>query len=343
MLRATKNGDDRKFSRYADFVYGKPDESDVSYVVKHVQDLVEVNLGSEIGAKKDAAARLKSMFENLSTDIDEGVDKSVLPEGEVIEGKLSGVEEAVTVFEEGLVELGAEDWTVVVDSKKGITSFSANQEHKQIPVPSEEALATRAISRKEFMGIVKHELMHVERRVNGERSSLQLLGLGLDRYLRGEEGVTTYVEQLVTGAKDFAGIPRYLSIALAKGLGGKKRDFRQTYEIMKDYRLLTASEKDIAEEKFLTTAYNDCIRIFRGTSCSTPGAVYPKDMAYFGNRDIWTLVSKNSDVVHQFSIGKYDPNNSEHIALLTQLGILDEDLDYLEREESTGSAEAKVG
>lgn len=184
--------------------------------------------------------------------------------------------------------------------------------------------------------MVAHEIgTHVARRTNGERSKLQLLGLGLDRYIRAEEGIATYNQQLVEGAKEFAGVPRYLSVAVAKGVDGTPRDFRETFEVIKDYRLLSSIKKntDAAAE----TAYNDCVRIFRGTTCNTPGAIYPKDMAYFGNRAIWALVNKYSNAVEYFSIGKYDPTNEEHVALLSQLGILDEDLDELEKEESEQS------
>ena len=99
---------------------------------------------------------------------------------------------------------------------------------------------------------------------------------------------------------------------------------------MSDYRLLSSPGKDVTPEQAREVAYNDCVRIFRGATCDTPGAVYPKDMSYFGNRAIWTLVSENSEVVNTFSVGKYDPNNQEHIALLSQLGILDSDLEELE-------------
>lgn len=101
---------------------------------------------------------------------------------------------------------------------------------------------------------------------------------------------------------------------------------------MKQYRLVNAVNKDITEERAAELAYDDCVRIFRGTTGSTPGAIYPKDKAYFSNRAIWQLVENDSDAVHSFSIGKYDPNNSAHIALLSELGILDKELDQVEKE-----------
>ena len=329
MLKATQAGNDRRFSRYADFIYGKPETEDIGYVVEHVKELIENNLDSSDPTKAEAAQRLHAIF-SKSIPNGEGVDKSILPEGEDIPGKLESVDEAVTMFEEALQEIDATDWEVVVDTESGISNFSVSQEHKVVRVPAEDKLRARNISKKKLKGLIEHEIKtHVARRSNGERSRLQLLGLGLDRYLKAEEGIATYNEQQVTGAKEFAGVPRFLSIALAKGLTGEQLDFRRTHEIMSDYRLL--AKKDTTTAVAAATAYNDCMRIFRGTTCKTPGAVYPKDMSYFGNRSIWTLVSENSDVVETFTIGKYDPNNSEHIAILTQLGILEEDLKDLEK------------
>lgn len=351
MLRATKNGDDRKFSRYADFIYGKPEAGDVGYVVEHVKELIANNEESEDKEKQAAAQRLSEIFSDISIETGEGADKSILPDGQDIPGKLESADEAVRAFEEALQEIGATDWKVEVDdpafeardfgeflivsdTSKGLTNFSVSQEHKVVRIPAEQKLLARNISKKKLKGLLEHEIKtHVARRSNGERSKLQLLGLGLDRYLKAEEGVATYAEQQVTGASEFAGIPRFLSIALAKGIEGQPLDFRRTHKVMTDYRLLSSPKKDVTLEQAAATAYNDCIRIFRGTTCGTPGAVYPKDMSYFGNRAIWTLVSENSDAVETFTVGKYDPNNSEHVALLTQLGILDSDLEQLEKEE----------
>ena len=332
MLRATSRGDDRKFSRYADFIYGKPTAADLGYIIQHVKSLVSEHLDSQQAEKKQAALRLAEIFNQLEIEPSAGADTSVLPEGQDIPGSVKSVDEAVEAFTLALQEIGADDWTVVVDSKTGISDFSVSQEHKVVRVPSEEKLLARNMSNKKLQALIAHEIKtHVVRRRNGERSKLQLLGLGLDRYLKAEEGISTYAEQQITGAKEFAGIPRYLSVAIAKGVGGKMLDFRDTHQIMTDYRFLSSPKEDETLMKAQAVAYDDCVRIFRGTTCSTPGAVYPKDMAYFGNRDIWTLVSKNSDVVETFAIGKYDLNNNEHVALLTQLGILDQDLDQLEK------------
>lgn len=61
---------------------------------------------------------------------------------------VENIEEAVTAFGAALADLKADDWSVVVDNEKGISSFSVNQEHKIVRVPSEDELKKR-LSQKE--------------------------------------------------------------------------------------------------------------------------------------------------------------------------------------------------
>tara|TARA_B100000745_G_scaffold300452_1_gene254528 strand:- start:1238 stop:2383 length:1146 start_codon:yes stop_codon:yes gene_type:complete len=275
MLRATKNGDDRKFSRYADFIYGKPASGDIGYVVEHVKSLVVQHVESENTNKQQAALRLQEIFEGLSQSSGDGVEKSILPGGEDIPGKLESVDEAVLAFEEALQEIDATDWQVVVDSESGISNFSVSQEYKVVRIPSEEKLMSRNISKKKLKGLIEHEIKtHVARRSNGERSRLQLLGLGLDRYLKAEEGIAAYAEQQVTGATEFAGVPRFLSIALAKGLGGEMLDFRQTHTIMSDYRFLSSSKNDVKPEQARVTESTSCNTTHHEFDCIVHSPVY---------------------------------------------------------------------
>jgi len=78
-------------------------------------------------------------------------------------------------------------------------------------------------------------------------------------------------------------------------------------------------------------AYNDCVRIFHGTSCKNPGNCLTKDIVYReGNIGVWNVVKNNPEEIKRFSVGKYDPTNPRHIWILEQLGITDEDLADLE-------------
>ena len=248
----------------------------------------------------------------------------IVSDSELVENQ----EEAIDVIKLALKELEIEeDWVVLVDEKSSAGNFRVAQEFKEVRVPSTENITRRKMSRNRLAGLVAHEIhTHVARRVNGERSKLMLLGFGLDRYVKGEEGVATYKEQQITGAKEFAGVPYYLAIAAAKGFDGVPRDFRDTFEFMKLYY----SGKGVNDPN--TSAWNTCVRIFRGTTCETPGAVFTKDLAYLaGNREVWTLVKNDENVVQKFSVGKYDPSREDHVAFLLQLGITEDDLAEVEK------------
>ncbi len=81
----------------------------------------------------------------------------------------------------------------------------------------------------------------MSRRLNGERSKLQLLGLGLDRYEKGEEGIATMREGVLDNEMgDSVGMVSHLAISLAYGLDGVPRNFREVYEIMEKYLYLRA-------------------------------------------------------------------------------------------------------
>ena len=182
--------------------------------------------------------------------------------------------------------------------------------------------------------LIEHEIgTHVARREKGERTKLKLLGLGLDRYLKGEEGIATYQEQKIEGANDFSGFDGHFAISLASGIDGKKRNFREVFDILKNYYFIKSKKQTTegAWESAENSAWSRCIRTFRGTSCQTPGACFTRDIAYReGNIGVWNVIKNNPEEIKRFSVGKYDPGNPRHIWILEQLNITDEDLNKLE-------------
>jgi hypothetical protein len=126
-----------------------------------------------------------------------------------------------------------------------------------------------------------------------------------------------------------------LSISLALGLDGRPRDFRGVYEIMEKLHyfenIVEGKAPDEALTKAQTKAWAGTLRTFRGTDCSTPGVCFTKDIIYReGNISVWDIVKAKPEEMLRFSIGKYDPANSRHIAVLEQLGITDADLQQLQ-------------
>lgn len=323
MLRAASASDYRRFSRYSDFIHGRPNHENTTYVCDAIQhDMLSRKPNTE--EQTEAINQILSLVDGYQFALGD-VDRSVLPEVEKDSEKIGSAEEAAEVLQNALRGIEADNWQVLVDSENGISNFSVSQEHELVRVPATDKIQKRGLTATKLQGLVEHEInTHVARRVNGERSKLQLLGLGLDRYVAGEEGVATYREQQVTGAEEFAGVPYYFALSLAKGYDGQKRDFRGVFEVMKLY--YTAKGAKDAE----TSAWNSCVRIFRGTTCKTPGTVFAKDLAYLsGNKAVWNLVSRDSDAVMTFNVGKFDPTREDHVALLSQIAIIDSDLEDL--------------
>ncbi len=236
-------------------------------------------------------------------------------------------EEIKQVFAESLESLKAEGWEAVIDTSSK-TRISVDQEEKKVKIPSE-----RKLGRDKLRALIAHELgTHVTRRVNGERSRLMILGLGLDRYERGEEGIATMREQAIAGkVEEFAGLEPHFAIGLAVGLDGNPRNFRTVYSVLEKYfqlkGLLGGKEQGAALLSAKTNAWNMAVRTFRGTDCKTTGVCFTKDIVYReGNMVVWDVIRDRPEEMMRFSVGKYDPANERHIWILNTLGISDEDL-----------------
>lgn len=333
MLRATKNGDDRKFARYSRFIYGNPEQDIFNKSLADIKGAIEQGFKSDDIRILFAAKRLEENI-NLETAGEYFNERNFLPvKKRVIDNPYEKKErefsayEIAEAFKEALKELKIEGWNVVVD--KNFANISASQEKKILKVPE-----NRKLKEINLKGLIAHEIgTHILRRENGEKSKLMLLGLGLDRHINGEEGISTYNQQKIEGADDFAGFNGHLAISLACGLDGKKRDFRDVFNIIRDYVFISSKNKDKQKTwgNAKNTSWNICVRTFRGTSCDSPGACLTRDIVYReGNVGVWNLVNENSNEIRRFSVGRYDPTNSRHIWILEQLGITDEDLETLD-------------
>lgn len=324
LVAATLIGNDEAFTRYSDFIYGDLLPADIQYVASVFRNKVKWGL-EQSGAIKVAAHKLETEIEGLPVCSSWGPQADILPsltDGLAEEYFSQG--EAVAVLTAALKKIGANDWRVVIDNS-GSPFFSVSQETKSVQVPTVEQLAQRQLSRKYLLGLVAHEIeTHVKRRQAGDCSKLRLLGLGLDRNLRAEEGIATYREQQVTGAHEFAGFRLYLIILAARGIIGKPKNFRQTYDFLLNYLTLSNPKQTPLSRQIQT--YHQCLRVFRGTTGFTPGAIFTKDASYFGNRSIYTLLAKYPALAEYFDIGKYDPGNDTHVTLLQQLGLLPENI-----------------
>jgi len=345
LLRAVATGDQRRLKRYSEFIYGKPSPEFFVYSLEKVRRITE-------RARKHESQEVQELGKNLAQLIlteerfavalptvrvqDIAREATLESVGDLVNIEADpnqefSAEEIKTFFEGALQELSAEGWVVVINSNK--SGISVNQEKKSVEIPEKRKLSFRALK-----GLIAHEIgTHAARRIRGERTKLKMLGLGLDRYEAGEEGVTGLREQVLEGeVKDYSGFDGHFAISLAMGVDGQPRNFRQTFEILKRYyqlqSMLNGMSEEEARKKAEASAWGRCVRTFRGTDAQTPGVCFTKDIIYReGNIAVWESVAKNVPEMSRWDVGKYDPSNPRHIWILDQLNITDEDLEALKK------------
>lgn len=357
MLRAAHEGKMRTFKRYAEFIYGRPSAEIFAYTVDSVRSRAEACREGSSQELSDAAGSLLDAIPLTGEPFnDHGVEHSTFllakhnvddELGDILriesfEGKLSG-RDLLRVFQDALDILGMSEerggtWRVVLDEETDARVISVDQMNVEVRVP-----VSAKLSHTELISWLAHEIgTHVLRRRNGERTKLKLLGIGLDRYEGGEEGVATMRGQVASSKSldDFAGLRYHLVASLALGLDGRPRDFRDTFEIMEKYHVFNylskGKELEKAERMARNLAYSDCVRLYRGTDCEA-GVILPKDIAYReANIGVYELIGTDEGQAEmmRFSIGKYDPMNPRHIWILDQLGVTEQDLVELDNEQA---------
>lgn len=353
MLRAAKQGNMIRFERYNHFIYGKPSKEIFAYTVRTMR-----NQAQEVLDNSESSTALRAAAEDiLSTFTEPEVESNIhLPSqetfdaakqatlaemGDIIdiepfEGKVDA-DAIVEYFEQALIKRGIAksqggNWQIIKET--GSTSAIYVSPNEEVKVPD-----TRRISFVDLINKIVHEIgTHVTRDVHGKRSRLMLLRQGLDRTGFGEEGVANMREIVTTQEilDDFPGINHYLGISLAEGLDGTPSSFARVHKMITTHRYfkqqLAGREPVEAMRLARSAAYTDCVRIFRGTDCATPGVSFNQDMAYRGGTiAVFALISTVEGRVEmrRFSIGGYDPINKRHIWILDELGITDEDLQNL--------------
>jgi len=322
MLQATSAGDDTRFFNYSKQLYGAPRKDFFAYIAKRIQVLCEADVPND--AHK-AAERLLQLFSKISTK-QAVIDNDVLPEVREDDAKALSSAEVARVFEETLRAYDIDGWEVIVDEEGSRQRFAVNPYRKLVHVPGDAALANRRVpfTPTSAQALAEHEVgVHVRRAHQGSQQPLLLLGLGLDGYLKGEEGLASYVQQQVEGADEFYGFDRYMAISLAVGLDGSPRDFRAVFSSMVDYYTVTLRSRKNIEERARSAAWDVCMRIFRGTTGQSAGTVFTRDLAYFaGNIEMWQFMTDYPERFNDLFIGKFDPLNQEHVTALQSLDIL---------------------
>lgn len=337
LLGSAQRGDDGGVFDASVRLYGAPQAQYFKYALRGLKERLE-RVASVVGDDARVAQALEALTP-LVPNMAEGYpwDAIELPTPRVYaDAPPLRALEIKGAFEAAFARYDVPEWRAVVDAPGERMTFNTNHNLHTVFIPSDDDLASRKypLTRERVEALIAHEVgTHVVRRVHGEASPLALLGVGLAGYLRGEEGIATYNEQVLDGTRHFAGGFGYLAVGWACGLDGTKRTFRQLYEVLQPYMLVSSIEHALSYEELVDIdrfaraaqrrAWARCVRIFRGTSGTTPGACFTKDVVYLeGNIAIWQLVSDDQSWPERFSLGKYDPANMEHVALLRDLDML---------------------
>lgn len=347
LLSKTKNKEElvklsEKFRKLSEKLYGKPSKKIFDYTVAKIRHKVRMFIGKNKPTDAAAADLLRVLpdvdEENLFGALEKSQIEKFFIRKILTNNSLSMIDwpdsnEKLPAklikyyFEKLLYAMNISGWQTHIS--KNLNAISINHKKKEILIPH-----TRKLSLDKLKMLLMHEIgVHVGRRQNGENSSLQLLGLGLAGYEVGEEGLAGICEDVMKNSFDasFSNLVSYLAVGLVYGLDGKKRDFRDLFEILhkfyrfkivKNYRKKESIDLEKVEAKAKKMAWNCACRVFRGSSCQVKGVCFTKDLIYLkGRMCVWDQFRNQTKEVDRLFCGKYDPCNPKHVKILDELGL----------------------
>lgn len=190
-------------------------------------------------------------------------------------------EESLGQFEKVLqiVGLDKKGWTVILSEGR---AASAESKDSQIQIGRRR----KAFTPTEAVSVPIHEaIAHALRAQNTREQEDPIKRQALPGNLDFEEGLGTAFEQIVTGVRRVSGAPYYLSLGYQmrldqEGIDKKRRDFRDTHEIMWRRNALNtpSTESGVTAEDITGTresGYQTVIRTTRGNSLDA------RDISYF--------------------------------------------------------------
>jgi hypothetical protein len=341
VLAATAKQDDQAFHTASCSLYGTPDPKLFWVVVTQINNKFNSLIGKVDPKRKTlhrAYATWKAYFQTLQPPDNVGVYHLPMYNGIYIphDYEVDSAEKIHRMFSDYLEEQDINNWVVQIDHPGARTSFGVNQSNKVISIPhdSDLSLRKRVLTKVSLQALLMHEVgVHVVRRENGDASPLALLGVGLDDYLRAEEGIATLAEQLIIGTSQYSGEIGYFAVGAAMGTLGNPLSFSELYTVLNAYYILSIADRQLETEGFYELeelrmtatdqAWNRALRVYRGSTGNTVGAVYTRDIIYLeGNRRMWRLLDSEAVIHPDWLVGKYDPTNPQHAAALKELEIL---------------------
>lgn len=216
-----------------------------------------------------------------------------------------------------LTKLGGKDlgWRVAIVPKSNVLAVSAHQKLVEVGENRKPAKGD------ELRGKALHEVgVHAGRSINALKAGWLSAAYGQDGYLDFEESFATALEDAFKGKFGDHGQNYYLIAGLAYGYDNHPpRDFKEVYEIMWRISALKKAASGQIEQSVLskvkTAAFDNCMRLFRGTATTDKGVIYLKDLAYFKGQELVWRVLQNVHTQEDFDYlfaGKLDNTQEDH-------------------------------
>lgn len=342
LLAAAKNSDDQTFHEKSIQLYGAPNHDIFWTIFTELHKDFETFItaaGPNYPLLQDVYRQWEAVYERFTIPAFTSLPQKPQFSGVYHEHnpEMDDANLVYEMFEAYLQAHGITGWNTNIAAPGVRNAFSVDQSTKTIHIPHSNDLWLRrnTLKKKAITGLLEHEIgIHIKRRENGENGRLALLGIGLDAYLRGEEGVASFAEELIVGSSKWSDEIAYFTTCAAMGTGSTPRNLTQMFDLLYICYILKFAKHQYDEDGFCEvdeiiihathSAWNRAVRMFRGTTGKTPGAVYTKDLVYVeGNYLIWQLADKDTPQIKpEWLIGKYDPCNEEHLKHLEALGLL---------------------
>lgn len=350
MLIASSVGDMRSFTRWNEFIYGKPDEDIYRAALDWVANDAEVILADDIQPQsvKNAADDVLSLIgekrgyrELLSPD--ETVFEKVREDhmrttgyyGLLLAGVKIPDEKITTEVADPIIRQVLNN----IKSSKGIRDASG----ASWSVAGDAVLRPKTMNMPpmRFMGLgLGHEVSHEIERVNGSRGPIAMAKEGLPRHELGNEGRSVIREQVPYETFDQFGklvrwrdiLRRHIAISYASGVGeDAPMPSSEVYTLMNaiDRMYATKSRPDDGEQAMAVAHKKTSdllVRVLKRTDGK--GGAYLKDKVYLeGNVACWlSAAQRGPQAIAEGDYGKFNINDPTHLAALRKFGLLPEEI-----------------
>ena len=167
MLKAAHEGQDHRFARYSEFVYGKPSEEAFEYDKAQFQRIRGKALASEDEERIAAVTQIDELLGNMEPRNNTSSVAEAFPEKPEDDRVQLNTGQLKDLFTAALVEHDLDDWEVVVDEEGARASISVSQETKTVHIPNDEQVGLRRkpLSLVKAKAMIAHEIeVHAKRR-----------------------------------------------------------------------------------------------------------------------------------------------------------------------------------